>query len=133
LPEVTASVGNVFTYAGVGGMLRLGQNLKADWGPARIQPALSGAGFVDTLPDFTWYLFAGGEARLMLRNIFLDGSSFQSSPSVNAEQYVGDFTGGLALLYQGYRLSLNYTQRTREFAGQRGNDEFLSIDLSGHF
>jgi hypothetical protein len=133
LPEVTASVGNVFTYAGIGGMLRLGQNLKTDWGPARIQPALSGADFVNTSQDFTWYLFAGGEERLMLRNIFLDGSSFQSSPSVQARQYVGDLTGGVALLYQGFRLSLNYTQRTHEFATQRGNDEFLSIDISGHF
>jgi len=132
LPQVTASVGNVFTYAGVGGMLRVGQNLMADWGPARMQPGLNGADFVnESKPgEFTWYLFAGGEERLVLRNVFLDGSTFVTSASVKAKQYVGDFTGGAVLSFLGIHLNLSYTQRTHEFVTQRGNDEFLSISAS---
>src|SRR5262245_6432776 len=83
LPEANIALGNVFTYAGVGATLRVGRNLRADWGAPRIQPALQGSDFVDrdAADSFAWYIFAGIEGRATARNIFIDGNTFRDSPS----------------------------------------------------
>ena len=134
LPEVTGALGNVFTYAGAGGAFRIGQRLGADWGPPRIQPALSGTDYVnhDALAghDFGWYFFAGVEGRAMGRNIFLDGSTFESSRSVDKKIFVGDFNAGAALVFDWGRIAATYTNRTPEFTTQRGDDQFVSVGLS---
>lgn len=129
LPEANLSLGNIYDYAGAGGMLRIGQGLTADWGPPRIAPALTGSDFQH--PDaFSWYLFAGLEGRAIARNIFLDGNSFGDSRSVMREGLVGDFNAGAALLLPGARLIGSFTHRTAEFRGQRGEDQFVSISMA---
>lgn len=42
VPEAGMTGGNVLTYGTVGGMLRVGQDLNADYGPAHVRPGLSG-------------------------------------------------------------------------------------------
>jgi hypothetical protein len=132
LPEANLSVGNVFTYAGVGASLRAGRNLRADWGPPRIEPALQGSDFVDrdAAGSFAWYVFAGIEGRAIARNIFLDGNTFRDSPRVSRETFVADYSIGAALIGGPLAFRLSYTERTREFETQRGNDKFVSLNLS---
>jgi lipid A 3-O-deacylase len=38
IPQAGATVGNIFTYADIGGLLRIGKGLAADYGPARVRP-----------------------------------------------------------------------------------------------
>jgi lipid A 3-O-deacylase len=133
LPEVNVSLGNIFTYAGAGAMVRFGRGLKADWGPPRIQPALSGSDFInrDAFRDgWAWYVFSGGEARAVARNIFLDGNTWEDGPSVDRNPFVADVTAGAALVGYGFRLAASYTLRSEEFEGQRDLDDFLSLNLS---
>jgi hypothetical protein len=132
LPEANLSLGNVFTYAGVGASLRAGRNLRADWGAPRIQPALQGSDFVDrdAVGDFAWYIFAGIEGRAIARNIFLDGNTFKDSPSVAREAFVADYNLGFALIGGPMAFRLSYTERTREFETQHGNDKFIALTLS---
>lgn len=138
LPEVNASLGNVFTYAAAGGMVRLGRGLAVDWGQPRVQPSLAGSDFVNGRGFdghwSAWYLFAGSEARLVARNIFLDGNSFERSAHVGHEPVVVDLTAG-AMTYLGpARISVSYTRRTKEFATQaNGADEFLAVLLALSF
>jgi hypothetical protein len=129
LPEANIAVGNIFDYAAAGGMLRIGQNLKADWGPPRIQPALSGADF-QTVDDIAWYAFAGVEGRATGRNIFLDGNSFGASRSIQKYNLTSEFDAGVALLFPDFRLLGSYSRRSNEFVGQRGNDQLASFTLS---
>lgn len=129
LPQANVSLGNIFTYAEAGGMLRIGQGLSADWGPARIAPGLSGSDFQQP-DDFSWYLFAGVNGRLVGRNIFLDGNSLAQSRGVGHEAAVGDLNLGAALLWPQLRVSGSYVRRSNEFYSQRGNDEYLSISVS---
>ena len=129
LPEANLSAGNVYDYAGAGGMLRFGRNLAADWGPPRIAPAEQGSDF-QTVSSFAWYVFAGGEARAVARNLFLDGNSFHAGPSVDKKSLVGDIDAGAALLYPHTRVIASYTHRTREFRGQNGDDEMGSLTVS---
>jgi hypothetical protein len=129
LPQANVAIGNVYDYAGLGTMLRLGRNLRADWGPPRIAPALQGADFQD-VGGSAWYIFGGGELRAVARNLFLDGNSFHYGPSVAKKSLVGDANVGAALLFPHLRLTAAYTLRSKEFRGQRGEDEIGTITVS---
>jgi lipid A 3-O-deacylase len=136
LPEVNASLGNIFTYAAAGAVVRVGQRLRVDWGQPRIQPAISGSDFInrEALADsVAWYIFAGTEGRAVLHNIFLDGNTWRDSPSVDRKPLVADLTAGAALVAGWARLGVSYTYRTEEFEGQKGADNFLALDLSIQF
>jgi hypothetical protein len=132
LPEANASIGNIFDYAGVGATVRVGRNLNADWGAPRVEPAMEGSDFVnfDPMGGIGWNIFAGVEGRAILRNIFLDGNSFQHSANVAKNPLVADFNVGGAIFFKRISLHASYTVRTHEFDGQDGNDKFFSFALS---
>jgi len=78
-PNMSFAVGNINTYAGVGGTLTFGPNQKQlQDTPPRIPPAMSGTGYFDTPTDrdWDWYVFAGVNGRAVARDIFLDGNTF---------------------------------------------------------
>src|SRR5882724_3242873 len=133
IPELGGTVGNVFTYGEAGVMLRIGHNLQADYGPARIRPALSGTDYFnrDYLDgDFGIYGFFGAQGRAVARNIFLDGNSFRSSASVDKEPLVADLQAGVSLFWtSGIRLDVSVVHRTDEFEGQHGADAFGIVSL----
>ena len=134
IPEAGVTLGNIFTYGELGGMVRLGQNLHADYGPDRIRPSLSGTGWFDKSQldgKFGWYVFAGVQGRVVGHNIFLDGNTFKSSPNVDKKPLVADFTGGVSLLWSdAIRADFSVVQRTKEFYGQAGsNDQFGGFNI----
>ena len=133
LPELSASLGNVLTYAGAGATLRLGRNLDVDWGPERIRPGLSGTGYVRRGDGMGWYLFAGFEGRVVAYDAFLDGPWFRSSPDVEKKPLVADFQAGAALTWHGFRVAYTYVVRTREFDGQDGADRFGAFTFTAAF
>lgn len=133
VPHIGGSVGNVMTFASAGATLRLGQQLEVDYGPPLIRPALSGLAAVEDRVPFAWYVFAGGQARGVIRDIFLDGNTFSNSHSVDKKHFVGDAQLGFAVIYHGVRLAFTQVFRTREFEGQRQSDRFGSVTLSANF
>ena len=132
-PHFGGAVGNVYTYANGGMTLRIGRRLGLDYGPPRIQPGISGAAFFAPRDRFTWYFFAGAEARAVARNIFLDGNTFRDSRSVDTEPLVGDLQWGVTLAWRDLRLSYTHVRRSREFETQLESDEFGSFSLSMAF
>lgn len=133
VPSVSASVGNVQTYAAAGGTFRIGQGLDSDFGPPRIRPGLSGSGWVQPRENFEWYVFAGLEGRAVARDIFLDGNTFRDSRSVDKRVFVGDFQAGAAVVYRGVRFALTQVWRSEEFYGQSGRQKFGSLSVSFRF
>ena len=134
VPQVTASVGNVQTYGSAGVMVRVGRDLYADFGPPRQRPSVAGSDFVQPATDrWGWYLFAGVDGRIVGRDIFLDGNTFQDSRSVDKKHFVGDGSLGGALLFPWGRLSYVHTFRSEEFDGQGPFAEFGSVNLSVRF
>ena len=123
-PHVAASVGNLYTYAGVGGTVQLlPEEFQWQSAPSRIRPAIPGNGLFSGPPDkLGWMLFAGVEGRAMLHNIFLDGNTFADSASVNKHTFVGDANLGAALMWNQFRASYTLTARTPEFSSQQEND-----------
>lgn len=132
-PHAGVALGNVFTYANAGLMLRFGQRLPLDYGPPRIQPNLPGSGFFVPQDRFGWYLFAGVEGRSVARNIFLDGNTFRDSRSVDKEALVGDLQFGIAMTWRKVRLSYIHVLRTREFETQEEAGDFGAFSLSVRF
>jgi len=134
IPDVGVTAGNVFTYAETGAIVRFGQNLNADYGPARIKPALSGTTWFDPSQlqgPIGWYFFVGAAGRAVARNIFLDGNTFVSSARVDKETLVGDLSGGLSFFWADVaKLDFVLTWRSKEFVGQSEPDRYGGVNLS---
>lgn len=131
VPLVGGCIGNVFTYLNAGIVLRIGKDLKKDFGPPRINPSLPGGGYFST-EKFAWDFFVGSGGRMVLQNIFLDGNTFKDSHSVNKKYLVGDVQAGFSLRWQNFRVSYTQIFRTREFKGQDSDDIFGSLNFSWH-
>ena len=129
-PHVGGAVGNVWDYVNAGIMGRIGFHLPRDYGPMRIAPSLPGSDYFETKYDIGAYAFAGVEGRAIERNLFLDGNSFESSPSVSKRNMVGDLVVGAAVIFQHARLAFSHVIRTREYKTQHGDDQFGAIDLT---
>lgn len=124
------TLGNVYSYAAVGIMLRFGTHLKVDVGPPNILPGFSGVPAFNPDRRSNWYLFAGFEGRFMARNIFLDGNTFSNSHSVDKERLVGDYQFGFAYHYDDIRVSFTQMFRTREFEAQKEDSQFGAINFT---
>jgi hypothetical protein len=132
LPSVGAALGNVFTYASVGGMFRLGVNLPVDYGPPRIRPGAQGSDYFQFNKNapVSWYAYAGVEGRALATNIFLDGNTFTDSHSVDKKIFVGDFHAGFVLTIYRFRLAFSQVFRSPEFNGQKEVSEFGAVSVS---
>lgn len=130
-PNAGVTLGNVYTYGSIGTTFILGpydQGMQDS--PPRVRPAMPGTGFFATPEDeFSWYLFAGMEARAVARNIFLDGNTFRDSASVDKKPFVGDLNAGVALTWDDIRLSYSMTYRTSEFDGQDEETLFGGVSI----
>ena len=133
-PSVGVSVGNVDTRARGGFTLRIGKDLRNDYGPVRVRPALAGAGFFTPANDFSWYLFVGASGSAVAHNIFLDGSLFRNGdPSVGSKVFVGEVQAGLALQFRRVQMAYTFVGRTEEFDAQGGAQKFGAVSISTKF
>lgn len=131
-PHIGAAVGNVYDYTALGFTIRFGDHMPLDYGPQRVLPAIQGSGFFRQPNRFGWYYFVGGEVRSVIRNIFIDGSTWRESRSVERNPWVVDMQFGWALVWKNTRVSLTHVMRTKEFELQSKPDFFGSLDLSFH-
>lgn len=141
IPHAGATLGTVMTLARAGGIVRAGRNMTG-FGPDTIEPG--GAMLQNThredegagRADFEWYSFAGADFRMVGYNIFLDGTLFSSSPSVDRRTAVHDLTAGLSLRYKSLRVSLTRILRSEEFTtpvGGGGKQGFYSLNVGLEF
>jgi hypothetical protein len=56
--------------------------------------------------------------RLVLRNVFLEGNTWQSSQGVDKNRLAGHAAVGVALVLKHVELTVSNCYRTREFNGQ---------------
>ncbi len=137
IPEVGATAGNVFTYAEVGALARIGRGLKADWGPATIGPGLNGTTYFSAERagvNWGYDVYAGVQGRAVALNVFLDGNNFKDSRSVAKTPGVADGSVGIEFFYRDLvKLGFTFSVRTPEFYHQRGIDQFGGFNLSVGF
>ena len=124
------TLGNVYSYASAGFMLRWGTRLKDDIGPPTISPGFPGLPAFKPNRQTNWYLFAGIEGRLVGRYIFLDGNTNVDSPSVDKEPLVADLQFGAAIRLRNMRIAFSQMLRSREFEGQPDNTQLGLINFT---
>jgi hypothetical protein len=133
-PSFGGSIGNIYTSARAGVTLRIGQDLRNDYGPPRIRPSLAGGGYFSPRDRFSWYVFAGLEARAVAHNIFLDGSLFRDDdPSVSSKVLTGDIQAGVVAQLRRIQLAYTYVVRAKEFDEQDEGQQFGAVSLSVKF
>ncbi|WP_051074733.1 MULTISPECIES: lipid A deacylase LpxR family protein [unclassified Thioalkalivibrio] len=133
-PHWGATVGSPFTFANAGAIMRAGRNLPRDYGPTRINPALSGSHTFEPTGRLGGYFFAGVDTRLMAYDLFLDGPLFRDGPSVDKHPLVGELTAGAVFHVGGVRIGYTHVWRSREFSGQaKGAAEFGSLHATWQF
>lgn len=135
---VTGAAGNVEVSAGVGMTVRWGYNLREDFGPPRLRPSAAGTEFfTGDGQDWAGYVFAGLYGRMVGRDIFLDGNTFEDSASVERRIWVPEYTVGFALrtpallipgtrdrYWPSTRIGYTYVERGDEFQGQLAPSRF---------
>ncbi|MFT5131754.1 MAG: lipid A 3-O-deacylase [Gammaproteobacteria bacterium] len=133
-----AAAGTVFSHVSTGLEFRIGWNIPTDFGTALIRPAgdtNAPAGTNDPRyqsgrQGLSFHLFGGTSARLVFRDIFLDGNTFSTSHSIDKKLLVGDFVMGASLIYRKFKLSYAQVIRTKESDRQNSGQNFGSISLS---
>ncbi|MEW6427128.1 MAG: lipid A deacylase LpxR family protein [Thermodesulfobacteriota bacterium] len=125
------ALGNVATYLNGGAELRLGWNIPRTFGVSLIRPA--GSTWLASVLGLSVYGFAGGNGRLVLRDIFLDGNTFAHSHGVDKKFAVADFAAGIAATWDFVSLSFSENLRTKEFDGQPKSHSYGSMSLSFSF
>ncbi|GAB5558408.1 MAG: lipid A deacylase LpxR family protein [Synoicihabitans sp.] len=140
VPHVGTVIGNVRTYANAGAVMRAGYNLPSDFGVNLIRPAgLSNSPIDDLDPrvrgsGYSVYLFGSFDGRAVARDIFLDGSTFRNSPSVDKEPFVADISLGLGVIAGRFQFTYTHTTRTREFETQaNSHSDFGSVTATMTF
>ncbi len=134
IPYVVGALGNVQTYLGGGGIVRIGPDLPDDFGPARIYPGIGGSErFTPSDGGIDWYLFAGAEGRVVGRDIFLDGNLFRDSHSVDKRYFVSDLRLGAVAIWGRTRVSFTHVYRTKEYSQQPKPDQFGALTLGVAF
>ena len=122
------SFGNVKTYLNAGAEYRIGWNLPHDFGTSALRdPRFSSQNYWGV------HAFVSLDGRWVLRDIFLDGNTFQDSPSVDKKDFVADAAYGVAATYEKWKMSISHVYRTQEFDEQDGGHNFGSIAVSYSF
>ncbi len=129
-------VGNIAVYANTGAEFRMGWSVPNDFGTCPIRPGCdvgnSMGNDMDSMAKskFGLHFFTAVDGRFVLRDIFLDGNTFQDSHSVDKETFVADLAAGMAFYYGRLRLSYAYIYRTKEFEQQDKNHAFGAVLVS---
>lgn len=133
------SLGNIATYLNLGGEYRIGWQLPEDFGTSSLRsggdnssPGRGDARYCQRL-ICGLHAFISFDTRLVARDIFLDGNTFESSHSVDRRPVVSDAAIGFSFLVDGWKISYAKVFRTREFEEQQDPHEYGSLSISYSF
>ncbi len=128
LPSAAISLGNGSTFLDLNMRLKIGHNLDASFGTPKMNFGQDFNGVISD--DFSIYVYGGIGYRFTLRNIYIQGNTWEDPFRQDLDPFVNYFEGGLALAYKGFELSYSVTYKSREYIGQPLNHTFGSIMIS---
>jgi lipid A 3-O-deacylase len=138
VPHAGLTLGNIQTYANMGGTVRMGFHLPSDFGVQLIRPGGGGSTPINDLDprvslahNFSVFLFGAVDGRLVARDIFLDGNTFRDSARVDRKTAVADLSYGIGLIAGRWQATFTQATRTQEFKTQRQRyNQFGSMTFS---
>lgn len=132
-PSVGMVTGNTITELRAGFYHRIGRNIPLDFGPPRLSHVPTGSSLFQPVDDNGWYAFWGLDGRYVVHNMFLDGSLFRETPSVETRRWVGEIFAGAAFQWGQNRISYTHVVRSREFETQDDIEPHGAISYSRFF
>ncbi len=135
LPLAGGWLGNMLTQGEIGGLLRTGYNMPDDFGPSLVR----GMGFMPPPRNITpvgsksgwgFSVYGGAFGNFVLRDITLDGNTWQDSPSVDKKFFVPAAGVGMSVGNRRIQASFSYVFWGKEFEGQQDYSKFGSLSVS---
>ncbi len=133
LPQISAQVGNTEILAQGGAIIRIGSGLDSDYGPAVIDPAMSGSDAYTPTQTFVWYIFGGALGRVVAHDMLVQGNDFRSSRGVDLSPLQGNLEFGGAFILYNFRVSVTEVIESPEFHHQAPGFEYGSAAISYRF
>ncbi len=139
IPYVGGEFGNVAIKGNVGAEMRLGWNIPADFGAACINGGgmngvpVQGQQNISERSPWSFYANLSTGGSVVLRDIFLDGNTFEESHSVDKNYLVGYWGYGLSVRYRDFSLDYLRTHHSLEYKTQRDYDSFGTLIFSWYF
>ncbi|MCK4264416.1 MAG: lipid A deacylase LpxR family protein, partial [Candidatus Aminicenantes bacterium] len=137
ITHMGGGLGNLYTGATAGIEVRIGKDLPNDFGSFPIHPG-GDSNAIFSKEDSRLYChsrprihaFAAVNVNAVVRDVFLDGNTFQDSHRVEKNSFTGDIVVGVALAVNRFKISYAYVYRTKRFKTQRKPQVFGSINIS---
>ena len=138
IPVAGAMFGNVLIQAQADAQVRVGFNLPDDFGKRLIRGLgnvpIPGSGRGSTPSrEFGAYLFAGGGANLVGRNLTLDGNTFRSGPRVDKKPLFPAAEVGVSFWTRWFEATLSYVYWGREYETQPEGARFGAATIAFRF
>jgi len=135
--DLITTAGTAFGNALIDGALRaeyrFGWNLPRDFGTSLIRPGGEALPTLEGSPKTSkrWgvYGFIAFDTRLVIRDIFLDGSTFRPSHSIERHFFLADMTAGIGITAGRVKVSTMYAWLSRRFPAQPRSQVYGSINL----
>jgi lipid A 3-O-deacylase len=137
IPHLGGRFGNVNVSVNTGAELRFGWNPPGDFGTCPIRPGCESNGATNLgdnrRPSFGIHAFLSLDGRAVLRDIFLDGNTWEESPSVDKNYFVADLGAGLGISTKLFKLTYGVVYRTKEFRTQKSDGQVFGTLLITFF
>ncbi|MBI4764015.1 MAG: lipid A deacylase LpxR family protein [Deltaproteobacteria bacterium] len=133
IPHLGGRFGNVNISVNTGAELRFGWNPPGDFGTCPIRPGCESNGATNLgdnrRPSFGIHAFLSLDGRAVLRDIFLDGNTWEESHSVDKKYFVADLGAGLGISTKLFKLTYGIIYRTKEFESQKSDGQLFGTLL----
>ncbi len=135
LPLAGGWLGNMLTQAQIGGVVRAGYNIPDDFGPTLVRgmgemPPPRRSEKPKSNADWGFSVYGGGVANLVLRDITLDGNTFEDSRSVDKKWFVPAEGVGICVGNRHFQTSFTYVFWGEEFAHEQKHTQYGAITAS---
>lgn len=135
--DLITTAGTAFGNALIDGALRaecrFGWNLSRDFGTSLIRPGGESLptmeGSPKTFKRWGVYGFIAFDTRLVVRDIFLDGSTFRPSHSIDRHFILADMTAGIGITAGRVKVSIMYAWLSRRFPAQPRPQVYGAVNL----
>lgn len=131
-------LGNMLVQGQAGGLLRFGYNVPDDFGPTLVRgmghmPPPRRDAKSPSESDWGFSVYGGSVVNLVLRDLTLDGNTFEDSPTVDKKSLVPMAGVGVSVGNRRFQTSFAYIFWGKEFEGQQDHSKFGSLSLSYYF
>ncbi|NIM57368.1 MAG: DUF2219 family protein [Candidatus Aminicenantes bacterium] len=130
IPYFGGGLGNIYIYTNTGIQMRFGWNLPADFGTKIIRPGGDSSVSFRRSGKFGVHFFATLDGKALLRNILLDGNTFQDSHKVDKRPFTMDVLLGIGIRVGRFNFSYAYVFWTKRFKTETKAHVFASLNLS---